>query len=63
MIYIVQILTGFLVLLSLALIVTIPISLATPGEWETQKSGIYRSTTLWTAMVFCIALANSLIAQ
>lgn len=61
MIYIVQVLTGLFVLLSLALIVTIPVSLATPGQWESQKSAIYRSTTLWTAIVFCIASANSLL--
>nr|WAM64058.1 Photosystem II reaction center protein Z [Ishige okamurae] len=60
---IVQLLTGFFVLLSLALIVTIPVSLATPGQWETQKAGIYRSTTLWTAVVFCIASANSVLTQ
>ena len=61
MIYLVQVLTGLFILLSLALIVTIPVSLAIPGQWETQKGAIYRSTTLWTAIVFCIASINSLI--
>ena len=31
-------LVGLLVLTSLALVVTVPVALATPGEWEASKS-------------------------
>ena len=30
-------LTSLLVLVSLALVVTVPVALATPGEWENSK--------------------------
>jgi len=30
-------LTALLVLISLALVVTVPVALATPGEWESSK--------------------------
>ena len=30
-------LTALFVLVSLALVVTVPVALATPGEWETSK--------------------------
>ena len=37
MLVVIQILTGLFVLLSLGLIVTVPVALATPGQWETSK--------------------------
>ena len=32
-------LTSLLVLVSLGLVVTVPVALATPGEWENSKEG------------------------
>ena len=34
-------LTALLVLISLGLVVTVPVALATPGEWEASKRSIY----------------------
>jgi photosystem II core protein PsbZ len=61
MLVLTQILTGLFVLLSLGLVVTVPVALATPGQWETSKDNIFKTTTLWTAFVFLIALANTFI--
>jgi photosystem II core protein PsbZ len=36
-------LTALLVLISLGLVVTVPVALATPGEWESSKGQRYPS--------------------
>lgn len=59
MLAVIQILTGLFVLLSLGLIVTVPVALAIPGQWETSKDSIFKSATLWTTFVFLIAFANT----
>lgn len=58
MLIVIQILTGLFVLLSLALVITVPVALATPGQWETSKDSIFKSATLWTTFIFLIAFAN-----
>jgi photosystem II core protein PsbZ len=35
-------LTALLVLISLGLVVTVPVALATPGEWESSKVTLQR---------------------
>jgi photosystem II core protein PsbZ len=35
-------LTALLVLISLGLVVTVPVALATPGEWENSKDKFYK---------------------
>lgn len=61
MLVVIQILTGLFVLLSLGLIVTVPVALAIPGQWETSKDSIFKSVTLWTTFVFLIAFANAFV--
>lgn len=56
-----QFLTGLFILLSLGLVITVPVALATPGQWEVSKGNIFKTTTLWAAFVFLIAIANSFI--
>nr|YP_010032304.1 PsbZ [Schizocladia ischiensis]QOW07511.1 PsbZ [Schizocladia ischiensis] len=56
-----QTLTGLFVLVSLGLIVTVPVTLAMPGQWEATKVNIYKSTTLWTTLVFLIAFTNAFV--
>ncbi len=40
-------LTALLVLVSLALVVTVPVALATPGEWEGSKDQFNKAFQLW----------------
>lgn len=61
MLVVIQILTGLFVLLSLGLIVTVPVALAIPGQWETSKDSIFKSVTLWTTFVFLIAFVNAFV--
>ena len=53
-------LTALLVLISLGLVVTVPVALATPGEWESSKDNITRGFQVWVALVLLIAAADGI---
>jgi len=53
-------LTALLVLLSLALVVTVPVALATPGEWEESKSKFNTGFQAWVSLVVLIAVADGI---
>jgi photosystem II core protein PsbZ len=44
-------LTALLVLISLALVVTVPVALATPGEWESSKDQFNKAFQLWVLVL------------
>ena len=51
----ITLLVALLVLISLGLVVTVPVALATPGEWETSKGKFNRGFQLWVSLVIVIA--------
>ena len=53
-------LTALLVLISLGLVVTVPVALATPGEWEASKSNFNRIFQAWVSLVIVIAAADGI---
>ena len=53
-------LTSLLVLISLGLIVTVPVALATPGEWENSKANFNRVFQAWVSLVIVIAAADGI---
>ena len=53
-------LTALLVLVSLALVVTVPVALATPGEWESSKGKFNRVFQAWVSLVIVIAAADGI---
>jgi photosystem II core protein PsbZ len=53
-------LTSLLVLISLGLIVTVPVALATPGEWENSKVNFNRAFQVWVSLVIVIAAADGI---
>jgi len=53
-------LTALLVLISLGLVVTVPVALATPGEWENSKGNFNRAFQLWVSLVLVIATADGI---
>jgi photosystem II core protein PsbZ len=53
-------LTALLVLISLGLVVTVPVALATPGEWENSKSNFNRAFQAWVSLVLVIAAADGI---
>ena len=48
----ITILVFLLVLLSFALIIGIPVVLASPGEWETSKGNVFGAGIAWSALSF-----------
>nr|YP_009393755.1 photosystem II protein Z [Caloglossa beccarii]ARW62317.1 photosystem II protein Z [Caloglossa beccarii] len=61
MILIIQALVLILVILSIILVVSIPVTLASPGQWEKSKNLIYASIGVWTGLIIITGIANSFI--
>ena len=53
-------LTAVLVLVSLGLVITVPVALATPGEWESSKNSFTRIFQIWVSLVLVIAAADGI---
>ena len=53
-------LTALFVLISLALVVTVPVALATPGEWESSKDKFNAIFRAWISLVVAIAIADGI---
>jgi photosystem II core protein PsbZ len=56
-------LTTILVLLSLGLVITVPVALATPGEWENSKNKLIKGLQGWVLLVFALAAADGITAS
>nr|QXM17543.1 photosystem II protein Z [Chaetoceros socialis] len=56
----ITLLVALLVLISLGLVVTVPVALATPGEWETSKGKFNRFFQIWVFLVIVIAAADGI---
>lgn len=56
-------LTALLVLISLGLVVTVPVALATPGEWENSKETFTKGFKAWVVLVVVIAAADGIAAS
>ena len=53
-------LVALLVLLSFGLVVTVPVALATPGEWEDSKKNFNNLFNAWLGLVIIIAIADGI---
>ena len=53
-------LTALFVFISLALVVTVPVALATPGEWESSKDNFNKIFQAWIVLVVAIAAADGI---
>lgn len=62
MILIIQLLVLTLVILSTILVVSIPVTLASPGQWEKSKNLIYTSIGIWAGLIIVTGIINSFIA-
>nr|7VD5_Z Chain Z, Photosystem II reaction center protein Z [Chaetoceros gracilis]7VD5_z Chain z, Photosystem II reaction center protein Z [Chaetoceros gracilis] len=56
----ITLLVALLVLISLGLVVTVPVALATPGEWEIAKGKFNRFFQIWVFLVIVIAAADGI---
>nr|YP_009660615.1 photosystem II protein Z [Corallina chilensis]QCS25563.1 photosystem II protein Z [Corallina chilensis] len=58
----VQLLVFGLILLSIIFVVLMPVTLASPGEWEKSKNIIYTGAGIWSILVIITGLANLFVA-
>ena len=56
----ITILVAGLVLISLGLVITVPVALATPGEWDASKNSFNRIFQVWVSLVIFIAAADGI---
>nr|YP_009391275.1 photosystem II protein Z [Dipterocladia arabiensis]ARW59419.1 photosystem II protein Z [Dipterocladia arabiensis] len=61
MIIVIQLLVLLLVILSTILVIGIPVTLASPGQWEKSKNLIYTSIGIWAGLIIVTGIANSFI--
>jgi len=58
MIGILQVFVSLLILVSFALVVGVPVILATPGEWEKSQGIVWSGAGLWSALVILTGIFN-----
>lgn len=58
----IQLLVFALIILSIIFVVFMPVTLASPGEWEKSKNLIYTGAGIWSMLVIITGLANLLLA-
>ena len=56
----ITVLVSVLLLITVGLVVTVPVALATPGEWEESKGKFNRLFQIWVSLVICIAAADGI---
>ena len=61
MIIILQLLIFSLIGLSILLVISIPVTLALPAQWEQSKNLIYTGAGLWALLVIVTGTINSFI--
>lgn len=59
---IVQLLVLGLILLSIISVVFMPVTLASPGQWEKSKSLIFTGAGIWSILVIITWIANLFVA-
>ena len=59
MVGILQVFVAILILVSFALVVAVPVILATPGEWEKSQGIIWSGAGLWSALVLLTGIFNA----
>lgn len=59
---VIQLLVFLLIALSTILVVGIPVTLASPGQWEKSKNLVYTGSGLWAGLVIITGVINSFLA-
>jgi photosystem II PsbZ protein len=58
MVGILQVFVLALVFVSFAMVVGVPVILATPGEWEKSQSIVWAGAGIWSALVILTGIFN-----
>ena len=59
---IVQLLVLGLILLSIVSVIFMPVTLASPGQWEKSKNLVFTGAGIWSILVILTWIANLFIA-
>lgn len=54
----IQLLVFGLIVLSIIAVIFMPVTLASPGEWEKSKNLVYTGAGIWSVLVIITGLAN-----
>nr|YP_009667976.1 photosystem II protein Z [Jubula hutchinsiae]QCW58751.1 photosystem II protein Z [Jubula hutchinsiae] len=52
-----------LIAISFLLVIGVPVVLASPGGWLSNKSAVFSGASLWIGLVFLVGILNSSISQ
>lgn len=55
---IIQLLVFALIILSIGFVIFIPVTLASPGEWEKSKNFVYTGAGIWSLLVIITGITN-----
>ena len=61
MVFLFQISLFALVALSLALVIGVPVVLATPDGWSSSKQVVFSGASAWIFLVFLVGIFNSFV--
>lgn len=59
---VIQLLVFILIIASIIAVIFMPVTLASPGEWEKSKNLIYTGAGIWSILVILTGIANLFIA-
>nr|YP_010471084.1 photosystem II protein Z [Synarthrophyton patena]UVF62913.1 photosystem II protein Z [Synarthrophyton patena] len=59
---IIQLLVIGLIILSIISVIFMPITLASPGQWEKSKNLVFTGAGIWSILVIITGIANLFIA-
>lgn len=54
----IQLLVLALIIISIGAVIFMPVTLASPGEWEKSKNLVYAGAGLWSILVIITGAAN-----
>nr|ATL58734.1 photosystem II protein Z [Salvinia cucullata] len=52
-----------LIAISFLLVVGVPVALASPDGWSSNKNIVFSGASLWIGLVFLVGIPNSFISQ
>nr|YP_010444734.1 Z protein of photosystem II [Schizaea fistulosa]UTJ90274.1 Z protein of photosystem II [Schizaea fistulosa] len=52
-----------LITISFALIIGVPVVLASPGGWSNSKGMVFSGASLWIGLVFLVGTLNSFVSR
>jgi photosystem II PsbZ protein len=51
-----------LIAISILLVIGVPVALASPNGWSSQKNVLFSGVSLWIGLVFLVGILNSFIS-